>query len=79
MGHPSGYANLSHALPEGYLEWMVAIGSVIGVPIAALPIYLEQQFNVFEMLRKLGLGVKVKMDYRRDAAGEQDVTIVSSK
>ncbi|XP_059450371.1 anthocyanidin 3-O-glucosyltransferase 2-like [Corylus avellana] len=36
-----------------------------GVPIAAWPIYAEQQINSFQMVRDLGLAVELKMDYRR--------------
>ena len=34
-----------------------------GVPIAAWPMYAEQQINAFEMVKELGLAVEVKMDY----------------
>jgi hypothetical protein len=35
-----------------------------GVPIAAWPIYAEQQINAFQMVRNLGLAVELKLDYR---------------
>ncbi|XP_059450517.1 UDP-glycosyltransferase 71K1-like [Corylus avellana] len=35
-----------------------------GVPIAAWPIYAEQQINSFQMVRDLGLAVELKLDYR---------------
>ncbi|KAG6660477.1 anthocyanidin 3-O-glucosyltransferase 2-like [Carya illinoinensis] len=34
-----------------------------GVPIAAWPIYAEQQTNAFQMVRDLGLAVELKLDY----------------
>ncbi|KAJ8770548.1 hypothetical protein K2173_018039 [Erythroxylum novogranatense] len=37
-----------------------------GVPIAALPLYAEQQFNAFLLVQELGLGVEIKVDYRSD-------------
>ncbi|GLT54409.1 hypothetical protein SLA2020_276100 [Shorea laevis] len=43
-----------------------------GVPIAAWPIYAEQQINAFQMVRDLGLAVELKLDYRR--GGDQLVT-----
>jgi hypothetical protein len=45
-----------------------------GVPIAAWPIYAEQQINAFQMVRDLGLAMELKLDYRSGeevvAAGE---------
>jgi hypothetical protein len=35
-----------------------------GVPIAAWPIYAEQQINAFQMVRDLGLAVELKLNYR---------------
>lgn len=37
-----------------------------GVPVAAWPVYAEQQLNAFELVRELGLAVEIKMDYRRE-------------
>ena len=36
-----------------------------GVPIAAWPMYAEQQINAFEMVKELRLAVEVKMDYSK--------------
>jgi hypothetical protein len=36
-----------------------------GVPIAAWPVYAEQQINAFQMVKDLGLAVELKLDYRR--------------
>ena len=36
-----------------------------GVPIAAWPVYAEQQINAFQMVRDLGLAVELKLDNRR--------------
>ena len=35
-----------------------------GVPIVTLPLYAEQQFNAFMMVKELELAVELKMDYR---------------
>nr|BBC62109.1 glucosyltransferase 9 [Nemophila menziesii] len=35
-----------------------------GVPIVTWPLYAEQQINAFEMVKELGLGVELKLDYR---------------
>ncbi|KAG6631265.1 hypothetical protein CIPAW_13G079100 [Carya illinoinensis] len=35
-----------------------------GVPIVTWPLYAEQQFNAFWMVRELGLAVEMKLDYR---------------
>ncbi|CAH2053086.1 unnamed protein product [Thlaspi arvense] len=37
-----------------------------GVPMAAWPIYAEQQFNAFRMVEELGLAAEIRKDYRRD-------------
>jgi len=34
-----------------------------GVPIDTWPVYAEQQMNVFEMVRELGLAVEIRLDY----------------
>ena len=35
----------------------------MGVPIAAWPIYAEQQFNAFQLVIELGLAGEIKIDY----------------
>jgi hypothetical protein len=35
-----------------------------GVPIAAWPVYAEQQINAFQLVRDMGLAVELKLDYR---------------
>ncbi|KAF5446749.1 hypothetical protein F2P56_032352 [Juglans regia] len=35
-----------------------------GVPIVTWPLYAEQQFNAFWMVRELGLAVEMRLDYR---------------
>ncbi|XP_010488757.1 PREDICTED: UDP-glycosyltransferase 71B1-like [Camelina sativa] len=45
-----------------------------GVPMAAWPIFGEQQFNAFHMVVELGLAAEVKKEYRRDfLVGEPEI------
>ncbi|CAE5968081.1 unnamed protein product [Arabidopsis arenosa] len=45
-----------------------------GVPMAAWPIYAEQQFNAFHMVEELGLAAEVRKEYRRDfLVGEPEI------
>ncbi|KAG5252511.1 anthocyanidin O-glucosyltransferase [Salix suchowensis] len=48
-----------------------------GVPIASWPLYAEQQFNAFQMVIEFGLALEIKMDYRIDFYGDNEI-IVSS-
>ncbi|KAB2613363.1 UDP-glucose flavonoid 3-O-glucosyltransferase 6-like [Pyrus ussuriensis x Pyrus communis] len=61
LGHPSVGGFVSHCGWNSNLEslWY-------GVPVAAWPVYAEQQLNAFELVRELGLAVEIKMDYRRE-------------
>ena len=36
---------------------------VCGVPIVTWPLYAEQQLNAFLIVRELGLGVELRLDY----------------
>ncbi|KAG8496155.1 hypothetical protein CXB51_009342 [Gossypium anomalum] len=61
LGHPATGGFVSHC------GWNSTLESIwFGVPIAAWPVYAEQQLNAFELVRELGLAVEIKMDYRRD-------------
>ncbi|XP_059653395.1 anthocyanidin 3-O-glucosyltransferase 2-like [Cornus florida] len=74
MGKVIGWAPqvavLSHPAVGGFVShcgWNSTLESVwCGVPMAAWPLYAEQQMNAFEMVRELGLAVEIKMDYRKD-------------
>ena len=61
---------LAHQAIGGFVShcgWNSILESLwFGVPIAAWPIYAEQQMNAFEMVRELGLSVEIKLDYRKD-------------
>ena len=60
-------AILARSTIEGFMShcgWNSMLESLwFGVPIAAWPMYAEQQINAFEMVKELGLAVEVKLDY----------------
>ncbi|XP_071704579.1 UDP-glycosyltransferase 71E1-like [Rutidosis leptorrhynchoides] len=72
MGKVIGWAPqtavLAHSSIGGFVShcgWNSILESIwFGVPIAAWPIYAEQQLNAFEMVVDLGLAVEIKIDYR---------------
>ncbi|KAJ4705642.1 Glycosyltransferase [Melia azedarach] len=72
LGHRSIGGFVSHC---GWNSTLESLWS--GVPIATWPMYAEQQFNAFEMVRDLGLAVEIKMDYRKDFSAENP-TVVSA-
>jgi hypothetical protein len=56
--------------------WNSILESIrFGVPIVAWPLYAEQQFNAFLMVVELGLAVEIKMDYRRDFHGDNEIIV----
>ncbi|KAJ4828993.1 hypothetical protein Tsubulata_031723 [Turnera subulata] len=61
LAHPSVGGFVSHC------GWNSSLESLrFGVPIAAWPIYAEQQLNAFQLVVELGLGVEIKLGYRKD-------------
>ncbi|KAL2905714.1 UDP-glycosyltransferase 71A15 [Bienertia sinuspersici] len=61
LGHSSVGGFVSHC------GWNSTLESLwFGVPIAAWPLYAEQQLNAFELVKELGLAVDIRMDYRHD-------------
>ncbi|KAK8361422.1 hypothetical protein V6Z11_A03G040200 [Gossypium hirsutum] len=74
LGHPATGGFVSHC------GWNSTLESIwFGVPIAAWPVYAEQQLNAFELVRELGLAVEIKMDYRKDGMDSGEIEIVSAK
>ncbi|KAJ8543405.1 hypothetical protein K7X08_005928 [Anisodus acutangulus] len=73
---------LSHPAVGGFVShcgWNSTLESVCcGVPIAAWPLYAEQQMNAFLLVKELGLAVEIRMDYVKDFEGENPVDIVSA-
>ncbi|XP_019193896.1 PREDICTED: anthocyanidin 3-O-glucosyltransferase 2-like [Ipomoea nil] len=61
LSHPSIGGFVSHC------GWNSILESVwCGVPVAAWPMYAEQQINAFELVVELEMGVDIKMEYRSD-------------
>ncbi|GAB2279725.1 hypothetical protein Dimus_014365 [Dionaea muscipula] len=59
LSHPAVGAFVSHC------GWNSTLESLwFGVPIAAWPMYAEQQMNAFRLVKELGLAVEIRMDYR---------------
>ena len=58
---------LAHKAVGGFVShcgWNSTLESLwFGVPIVTWPIYAEQQINAFQMVRELGLGVELRLDY----------------
>ncbi|KAM3732431.1 hypothetical protein ACB098_11G060500 [Castanea mollissima] len=69
IGWAPQVAILAHSAIGGFVShcgWNSTLESLwFGVPIAAWPIYAEQQINAFEMVKELRLAVDVKMDYSK--------------
>ncbi|XP_052203681.1 anthocyanidin 3-O-glucosyltransferase 2-like [Diospyros lotus] len=62
LSHPAVGAFVSHC------GWNSTLESIwCGVPMAAWPLYAEQQLNAFQLVEELGLAVEVKMDYRKES------------
>ncbi|KAM1767997.1 hypothetical protein ACFX12_046020 [Malus domestica] len=61
LGHPATGGFVSHC---GWNSTLESLWN--GVPIAAWPMYAEQNLNAFQLVVELGLAVEIKMDYRRD-------------
>ncbi|KAJ8752706.1 hypothetical protein K2173_007016 [Erythroxylum novogranatense] len=73
---------LAHPAIGGFVSlcgWNSVLESLWnGVPIAAWPMYAEQQFLAFQMVVELGIAVEIKMDYRKELTSES-VILVSSE
>lgn len=70
IGWAPQVAVLSHAAVGGFVShcgWNSILESLWhGVPMAAWPMYAEQQVNAFQMVVEMGLAVEIKIDYRDD-------------
>ncbi|KAK2990951.1 hypothetical protein RJ640_013978 [Escallonia rubra] len=85
MGKVIGWAPqeavLSHPALGGLVShcgWNSTLESVwCGVPMAAWPLYAEQQMNAFKMLKDLGMAVKIKMDYRKDFMTTETIVVTA--
>lgn len=70
IGWAPQVAVLDHHAIGGFVShcgWNSTLESLwYGVPIAAWPLYAEQQLNAFQLVVEFGLAVEIKMDYRKD-------------
>ncbi|KAI3457640.1 hypothetical protein Pfo_014305 [Paulownia fortunei] len=73
IGWAPQVAVLSHPAVGGFVShcgWNSTLESVwCGVPMAAWPLYAEQQVNAFQLVKDLGVAVEIKMDYRKSVTG----------
>ncbi|KAK9059034.1 hypothetical protein SSX86_021653 [Deinandra increscens subsp. villosa] len=71
---------LAHRAVGGFVShcgWNSLLESLwFGVPVAAWPMYAEQQLNAFEMVLELGLAVEIKLDYKNDLFNPAVKTII---
>ncbi|GAB2259787.1 hypothetical protein Droror1_Dr00010642 [Drosera rotundifolia] len=73
LSHPAVGCFVSHCGWNSTLE-----GLSLGVPIAAWPMYAEQQANAFELVKEMGMAVEVRMDYTWDHRKKSSNFIVQS-
>ncbi|GAB2255306.1 hypothetical protein Droror1_Dr00009084 [Drosera rotundifolia] len=83
IGWAPQVAILSHPAVGGFVShcgWNSTLEALwFGVPIAALPMYAEQQINAFRLVKELGLAVEIKMDYRSDPFGKTTNGLVEAE
>ncbi|XWS30947.1 hypothetical protein CRYUN_Cryun23aG0034800 [Craigia yunnanensis] len=83
IGWAPQVAILGHQAIGGFVShcgWNSTLESIwFGVPIATWPLYAEQQLNAFQLVRDLGLAVEIKMDYRKDKLGNDEIEIVRAE
>ncbi|XVF71130.1 hypothetical protein PTKIN_Ptkin12aG0011100 [Pterospermum kingtungense] len=83
IGWAPQIAILDHSAIGGVVShsgWNSTLESVwFGVPIATWPLYAEQQLNAFQLVMDLELAVEVKMNYRKEKLGNDEVEIVRAE
>jgi len=74
---------LAHPAIGGFAShcgWNSVLESIyFGVPIAAWPLYAEQQTNAFELVCELKMGVEIALDYRAEFNGEPNYLVTADK
>ncbi|KAM7488320.1 hypothetical protein LguiB_025804 [Lonicera macranthoides] len=70
IGWAPQVAVLSHMAVGGFVShcgWNSILESMwCGVPMATWPLYAEHQLSAFEMVKEWGMGVEIRLDYRKD-------------
>ncbi|XP_047940774.1 putative UDP-glucose flavonoid 3-O-glucosyltransferase 3 [Salvia hispanica] len=73
---------LAHRAVGGFVShcgWNSTLESVwFGVPMATFPLYAEQQLNAFYLVKELGMAEMIRLDYKTDFRGEEEVEIVGA-
>ncbi|KAL3646194.1 hypothetical protein CASFOL_011374 [Castilleja foliolosa] len=73
IGWAPQVAVLSHRAVGGFVShcgWNSTLESIwCGVPMAVWPLYAEQSTNAFQLVRELGVGVEINMEYKYDFMG----------
>ncbi|KAL5101443.1 hypothetical protein RYX36_005770, partial [Vicia faba] len=74
---------LAHHAIGGFVShcgWNSILESIyFGVPIAAWPLFAEQQINAFELVCELKLGVEIALDYRVKFNGDHNYVVTAEK
>nr|AHC55309.1 UDP-glucosyltransferase [Indigofera suffruticosa] len=74
LAHPSTGGFVSHC------GWNSTLESIyFGVPIAAWPLYAEQQTNAFELVCELKVAVEIALDYRVEFKGGRNMLLSADK
>ncbi|XP_058743034.1 UDP-glucose flavonoid 3-O-glucosyltransferase 6-like [Vicia villosa] len=83
VGWTSQAQILAHRAIGGFVShcgWNSILESMyFGVPIAAWPLFAEQQTNAFELVCELKLGVEIALDYRVGFNGEHNYVVTAEK
>lgn len=83
IGWAPQVAVLSHPAVGGFVShcgWNSTLESIwFGVPVAALPMYAEQQVNAFQLVKELGMAEAIRIDYKIDMTGETETEVVGAE